>query len=197
LESEAGRRLIAEGEEAGMSDFYQTGVIATLHRLGEDGRANLEQQLERYTEVQPLALVLPALWTEFEKPALEGILQELSRVRYVQQFVLGLDRASEEQFRQAQQRFSVLPGDVKVIWNDGPRVKALFQTLEENGLNPGPVGKGRTCWMAYGYVLASRKADVIALHDCDIVNYDRHMLARLVYPVVNPILNSARRSTRE
>ncbi|HEY4681725.1 MAG TPA: hypothetical protein VIH17_00570, partial [Candidatus Acidoferrales bacterium] len=36
------------------------------------------------------------------------------------------------------------------------------------------------------YVLASRKADIIALHDCDIVNYGREMLARLCYPVVNP-----------
>jgi glucosyl-3-phosphoglycerate synthase len=43
--------------------------------------------------------------------------------------------------------------------------------------------------MAYGYVLASRKADVIALHDCDIVNYSREMLARLCYPVVNPNIN--------
>jgi glucosyl-3-phosphoglycerate synthase len=42
--------------------------------------------------------------------------------------------------------------------------------------------------MAYGYVLASRKAEVIALHDCDIVTYSRELLARLVYPVVNPNL---------
>jgi len=27
---------------------------------------------------------------------------------------------------------------------------------------------------------------VIALHDCDIVNYSRDMLARLCYPVVHP-----------
>jgi glucosyl-3-phosphoglycerate synthase len=35
-------------------------------------------------------------------------------------------------------------------------------------------------------VLASRKASVIAIHDCDIVNYSREMLARLCYPVVHP-----------
>ena len=29
---------------------------------------------------------------------------------------------------------------------------------------------------------------VIALHDCDIVNYDRQLLARLCYPVVHPHL---------
>jgi glucosyl-3-phosphoglycerate synthase len=40
--------------------------------------------------------------------------------------------------------------------------------------------------VADGYVLARGDAEVIAIHDCDIVTYDREMLARLVYPVVNP-----------
>ena len=43
--------------------------------------------------------------------------------------------------------------------------------------------------MAYGYVLACRKSDVIALHDCDILSYDRELLARLCYPVANPNIN--------
>jgi len=169
-----------------MSDFYQTGVLATLHRLGQHKLETLEQQLELFAEQQPIALVLPALYTEFEKPAIEGILRELSQVRYVQQFVVTMSRTTAEQFREVQKRLGVLPAEVRIVWNDGPRVQSLYQTLEENSLRPGPDGKGRSCWMAYGYVLASRKADIIALHDCDIVNYGREMLARLCYPVVNP-----------
>jgi glucosyl-3-phosphoglycerate synthase len=53
----------------------------------------------------------------------------------------------------------------------------------------GADGKGRSCWMAYGYILASRRAGVIGLHDCDIVNYKREMLARLCYPIANPNIN--------
>jgi glucosyl-3-phosphoglycerate synthase len=60
--------------------------------------------------------------------------------------------------------------------------------LEEQGLSAGVDGKGRSCWLAYGYLLATGDCDVIALHDCDIVNYDRHLLARLCYPVANPNL---------
>jgi len=172
-----------------MSDFYQTGQIATLHRLGERKLEVLEQQLERFAEQQPVALVLPALYAEFEKPAMETILRELSQVRFVKQFMVTMAATSREQFREAQQRLSVLPGEVRILWNDGPRVQKLYQTLEENGLRVGPDGKGRSCWTAYGYVLASRQADVIALHDCDIVNYSREMLARLCYPVVNPNIN--------
>lgn len=40
-----------------------------------------------------------------------------------------------------------------------------------------------------GYVIANGMCDVIALHDCDIVNYNRDMLARLCYPVANPNLD--------
>ena len=172
-----------------MSDFYQTGVVATLHRLGEHKVEILEQQLERFVQEQPIALVLPALYAEFEKPAMDGILDQLSQVRYVRQFIVTMAQTTAEQFREAQQRLAVLPGDVRIVWNDGPRVQELYRTLEENGLRIGPNGKGRSCWMAYGYVLASQQADVIALHDCDIVNYSREMLARLCYPVVNPNIN--------
>jgi glucosyl-3-phosphoglycerate synthase len=33
------------------------------------------------------------------------------------------------------------------------------------------------------------KPKSIALHDCDIVTYNRDMLARLLYPVANPLFN--------
>ncbi len=172
-----------------MSDFYQTGVIATLHRLGDPKLEVLEQQLERFTERWPIALVLPALYSEFEGPAMPGILEQLARVRYVQQFIVTMARTSAEQLQRAQELLSVLPAQVRVIWNDGPRVQALYRTLEENGLIVGADGKGRSCWIAYGYALASQQAGIIALHDCDIVNYNREMLARLCYPVANPNIN--------
>ncbi|HLE70744.1 MAG TPA: glycosyl transferase [Vicinamibacteria bacterium] len=171
-----------------MSDFYQTGLIATLHRLGEARLEPLERELEQFSAQAPLALVLPALHQDFVGPAMEGILQELKQVHYVDQFVLALSRTTREQFREARDRLRSVPGDVRIVWIDGPRITRLFQSLEEQGLFIGPDGKGRSCWMAYGYVLAVRRARVIALHDCDIVNYQRYMLARLCYPVMNPNL---------
>ncbi len=128
-----------------MSDFYQTGVVATLHRLGEHKVEILEQQLERFVQEQPVALVLPALYAEFEKPAMDGILQQLSQARYIRQFVVSMAQTTAAQFRDAQQRLAVLPGEVRIVWNDGPRVKEIYHTLEENGLHIGPDGKGRSC----------------------------------------------------
>jgi glucosyl-3-phosphoglycerate synthase len=172
-----------------MSDFFQTGVVTTLHRLGKHKLESLERQVEYFAEQQPIALVLPALYAEFENPAMEGILKELMQVRFVKQFVVTMARTDEHQLRDAMARLADLPGELRIIWNDGPRVQHLYKVLEDNGLHVGPDGKGRSCWMAYGYVLASRKADVIALHDCDIVNYSRELLARLCFPVVHASIN--------
>jgi glucosyl-3-phosphoglycerate synthase len=41
-------------------------------------------------------------------------------------------------------------------------------------------------WYCLGYVLSSGRAESVALHDCDIVTYQRELLARLIYPVANP-----------
>jgi len=47
-----------------MSDFFQTGSVATLHRLTSGGRGRLENELGEYTKKKPVGLVLPALYTE-------------------------------------------------------------------------------------------------------------------------------------
>jgi glucosyl-3-phosphoglycerate synthase len=82
----------------------------------------------------------------------------------------------------------VLPQETILIWNDGEKVQSLYDILKKNDISAGEDGKGRSTWMGFGYVLASEKSEVIVLHDCDIINYDREFLARLCYPVVNPNL---------
>jgi len=171
-----------------VSDFYQNGVVTVLHRLGRSNTAQLEEELERYAKTTPIALVLPSLYAELERPALKGIVETLSEVRYINEIVISLDQASALEFRLAKQFFSQLPQRVRIIWNDGSRIQALLNTLVSNELDIGLQGKGRGCWTAYGYVLARGQSQVIALHDCDIVSYDRQYLARLCYPVANPNL---------
>lgn len=172
-----------------MSDFYQTGVVATLHRLGSRRIEEIEDELVRFSRHMPMALVLPALYSEFETPAMAGILKELPKIPYLTQIVLTLGNANAEQFADAKNRLSGVHKNARLIWNDGERVQRLFQWLEENELTPGPAGKGRACWIAYGYVLASGQAKAIGLHDCDIVNYNRELVARLLHPVANPTVD--------
>jgi glucosyl-3-phosphoglycerate synthase len=169
-----------------MSDFHQNGVVTVLHRLGQPNVERLEAELERHARANPIALVLPSLYSELEGPALKGIVETLKTVRYLNEIVISLDRASALEFRLAKEYFAVLPQRVRLIWNDGDRIQEILKLLVSNGIDIGLQGKGRGCWMASGYVLALRQSKVIALHDCDILSYNREYLTRLCYPVANP-----------
>ena len=171
-----------------MTDFSQIGSITTLHRLGNPNLERLEGHLIDYAESQPIALVLPCLYSELEGPALGKIIEQLKHVPYLKEIIVALGRASALEFRRAKDYFAVLPQDVRLVWVDGPRVQGLFDTFQSQGIDIGLPGKGQSCWMAFGYVLARQQSKVIALHDCDIMNYDREFLARLCYPVGNPHL---------
>lgn len=169
-----------------MADFYQTGLVPTLHGLNRDGLPHLEAELEQISKTKGIGLVLPALYSEFETPAMKGILEELREVNYLRRIVLVLARADERQYRRVCDLFKDFSTEVTVIWINSDPVQNFFRYLEDNGLSSGVEGKGRSCWLAYGYIMAKGDCDVIALQDCDIKTYTRRMLARLVYPLVMP-----------
>jgi len=171
-----------------MSDFFQTGAIATLHRLGQPNYERLEKELEEYSNEIPIGLILPCHAKELGTKALRGIIRELKNVKYIKQIVVGLDGANITQFRRAKKIFSALPQNPILLWNDGPRIQQLYRKLEEADLYPGTQGKGRNVWTCFGYIIASDKVKMVALHDCDILTYNRELLARLCYPVAHPSL---------
>ncbi len=169
-----------------MGDFHQNGQITTLHNLGQRPVDDMEAELTRFKSSRPMGLVLPSLFSELEGPALANIVDELCHVPYLDEIVIGLDRADLEQFKHALSYFRKLPQHHRILWNDGPRLLEIDAKLKDLGLAPSHLGKGRNVWYCYGYMLASGKAEAIALHDCDILTYDRGLLARLIYPVANP-----------
>ncbi len=172
-----------------MGDFHQNGVITTLHNLGQRPLENMEAELESFKPSRPMGLVLPSLFSELEGPALSGIIDELVGVPYLDEIVIGLDRANQQQYEYALEYFARLPQHHRILWNDGPRLLAIDEQLKKLELAPTHMGKGRNVWYCYGYMLASGRAEAIALHDCDILTYDRSLLARLIYPVANPNFN--------
>ncbi|EPC01221.1 glycosyl transferase [Litchfieldella anticariensis FP35 = DSM 16096] len=172
-----------------MSDFYQNGIITNFHNLTRRPVEALEVDLVRFSMRRPMGLILPSLYSELEGPALSHIVDELAKVPYLSEIVIGLDQADREQFLHAREFFSRLPQHHRILWNDGPRLRALDAELAAEGISPQEPGKGRNVWFCAGYVLASRRAEAVALHDCDIVTYDRSLLARLIYPVAHPQFN--------
>jgi glucosyl-3-phosphoglycerate synthase len=172
-----------------MGDFYQNGIITTLHNLADRPLAELEAELVTFSARRPMALILPSLYSELQGEALPRIIDELTQVPYLSEIVIGLDRADQEEFRKALQFFGRLPQHHRVLWNDGPRLQAIDQLLQAQGLAPRELGKGRNVWYCMGYTLAANRAESVALHDCDIVTYQRSLLARLIYPVAHPRFN--------
>lgn len=170
-----------------MSDFFQTGAVATLHRLGKPDVARLEHELAEFAKETPIALVLPCHIRELGTAALRGIARELARVNYLKQIIVGIDGATRPRdWQKARRFFAQLPQKPTLLWNDGPRMKQLFEKLEDAELSAGQAGKGRNVWICFGYLLASDQARMVAVHDCDIVTYSRELLARLCYPVAHP-----------
>jgi glucosyl-3-phosphoglycerate synthase len=169
-----------------MSDYHQGGSVATLHNLTQRSVEQLEDELVAFSKVRPMGLLLPSLYSELETEAMPQILSEVKKVPYLNQIVVGLDRASRDQYREALRFFESLPQHHRILWNDGPRLRALDADLQAHGVAPQEEGKGRNVWYCLGYMLATDKAEAIALHDCDIVTYDRSLLARLIYPMANP-----------
>jgi glucosyl-3-phosphoglycerate synthase len=175
-----------------MSDFQQAGPISTLHLLSELHAPSVEREIDQASKLRPIALVLPCLISEMEGSALKVIMSALESVNYLREVIVTLGPATQEEFDRACEYFVPLRKEgrrVRIIWNDGERAKALYSMIEKAGLFPGPHGKGRSAWMAYGYIVSLQECYIIALHDCDILSYTRTLLNRLVYPTVMPDLD--------
>lgn len=169
-----------------MADFHQNGHIATMHNLRSSPMEAMTHAVSTFAQSRKITLILPSLYSELQASALDNIVEELAQVPYLHRIIIGLDRATEEEYRHAVSYFSRLPQNHVVIWNDSPRQKAIGERLEKMGLAPIEPGKGKNVWGCLGYLMACRDSSVVAIHDCDITTYSRDMLTRLVYPVANP-----------
>ena len=135
-----------------MSDFYQNGIITNFHNLSDRAVEDLEKELVAFSRTRPMSLVLPSLYSELEGPALDNIINELTKVPYLSEIVIGLDRADETEFTHARKFFDRLPQHHRILWNDGPRLRALDEKLrDEAGLcDIMPVPAYRGCIEAEG-----------------------------------------------
>ena len=172
-----------------MSDFSQNGVISTLHDFNTKSTSVIESELSKFSKQRKMELILPCLYSELEGAALPKIVEEISKTKYLDHIIIGLDRANETQAKKAWKFFKKLKTSFSILWNDGPGMKKLDQELKKNNLAPSELGKGRNVWYCIGMCIARDSARSVALHDCDIKTYDRRMLAKLFYPVVNPLFN--------
>ena len=172
-----------------MSDFHQNGFITTFHNFRTKDLKLIESELNKFSKVRPMQLLLPSLYSELSGSALPDIIEKLKKVSYLKQITIGLDNANKKEFLHARKFFSQLPQKVKIVWHNGPNMMAVSNLLRENGLDNSNPGKGRNVWYCMGYIYGLKNCEAVALHDCDILTYDTEMLARLFYPIANPAYN--------
>ena len=172
-----------------MSEFSQNGVVATLHDFSNRDLKDLERDLKKFSKDRKMELILPCLYSELEGSALPNIVSEISKTNYLNHIIIGLDSANEEQAKKAWNFFKKLNCPFTILWNDGPNLLKLDKELKNYNLAPQELGKGRNVWYCLGMAIARGEARSIAFHDCDILTFDRRLLAKLFYPVVNPLFN--------
>jgi len=172
-----------------MSEFSQNGIISSLHDFGTKSTKDIEKDLLKFSKERKLELILPCLYSELEGDALPNIVKEISKTKYLNHVIIGLDQANKAQAKKAWKFFKKLKTPFSILWNDGPKLKKLDKELKGIDLAPKQMGKGRNVWYCIGMAIARDEARSVALHDCDIKTYDRRLLAKLFYPVENPLFN--------
>ena len=173
-----------------MGSFYQNGIVANLHDFSygsssENNYKKLENELVQFSKDNPMELILPSLFSEINGSALPNIVNEINKTKFLNHVVVGLDKSNSQESKTAFKFFDQLKIPFSILWNDGPRLMELDEELKEKGLAPREFGKGRNVWYCIGMTLARGEAESVALHDCDILTYEKSLLAKLFYPIAN------------
>ena len=84
-----------------MGDFSQNGVISTLHDFGTKSTSVIEKELLEFSTKRKMELILPCLYSELEGTALPKIVEEISKTKYLDHIIIGLDKANEVQAKKA------------------------------------------------------------------------------------------------
>ena len=161
-----------------MSDFAQAGLITTLQRLNDTHLDALESELIEAGQERRIGLILPCHASELERPALSGIVRELSTAAWLGEVIVAMNGPDEAARERAEEAFMRLPQETRILWHtDEP--------------SPGAVdavkwGKGQNVAAALKVLCEEARCEVIAAQDCDVASFQRRDLARLVYAVAQP-----------
>ena len=164
-----------------MSDFFQHGLISTLHRL------NPAEPVEDLNEAG-LGLLLPCHLRDIGGEALINMVKTLDRLTCFEHVIISINGSasgreaglsSESAVRDALQFWSQLSAPHTVLWNDSP---TFLSWLGHHNLPAAP-GKGLNLWSGLGFALSQTELQALIIHDCDIQNYTVSLPISLAVPV--------------
>ena len=109
---------------------YEQELITTIHDLSYQPD-RLEQRLTELSQTHPTAVLIPSLYEELGRPALGVIRDHLSHCPFVNNVIVCLYADTFEQYRHAVQFFEPLPQPTFVLWENGPGITGILQTLQD------------------------------------------------------------------
>ena len=80
-----------------MSDFYQN-IVPTFTRLENEDLNQMEQQVAKVAARLPIGVIIPALFKDLSSPAMQKIIQELTKMSFVSRVYISLDQGSAEEY---------------------------------------------------------------------------------------------------
>ena len=120
-----------------------------MHNFNNSNNKALASELDIISQEQPMELILPCLFSELEADALKNIIQSINKINFLNHVIIGLDKANHKQFLYAREYFSELKVQHSILWNDGPKLKALQKVLHKEGIADVEDGKGKKCLVLY------------------------------------------------
>jgi glucosyl-3-phosphoglycerate synthase len=161
--------------------------IANIH----DFNQNFESMAKRLTELKttyPSGLIIPILGSDVQNPALQKMVIEINQCQYLSKIIIALATETDADYKQAYQLSKSFKIPCEVAWCNKPEVKSVLEELKDKGLDVTSLsGKGKDVWIATG--IASIDLFAFALHDADIVTYDKMLPTKLLYPIIEPKLD--------
>jgi glucosyl-3-phosphoglycerate synthase len=162
-----------------MSDFAQSGLIATLQQLNPTHLPALESEL---AALRPrIVLLLPCHGADLERPALAHIARELAGALFLEEVLLCTNHASDSALQRARTLFDSVPARLRILQTDTPRADALLAGI--------PKGKGLNVWAGIGLLQSESRKTLVVFQDCDVSSFRRGDLARLCFACAHPELN--------
>ena len=155
-----------------MSDFFQHGLISTLHRLNQSS-----QPADLNLDGTGLGLLLPCHTREIGTKALANMVKTFNEISFFDHVIISMNGANSGD--DVLRFWSGLRIPHTILWNDSP---AFASWLKGHDL-PTASGKGLNLWTGLGFAVTQTQLQALIIHDCDIRNYKAQLPADLAIPV--------------
>ncbi len=161
--------------------------IANIHDFYLDFDS-MSNQLESYKAKFSSGLIIPIIGKDIQSPGLRKIVSEINQCQYLKKVFIALSVKDPGDYEEALRISRSFKVPCEVIWCNKPEVLVVLEELKRKGLDVTELyGKGKDVWMAMG--IASLELFAFAVHDADIMSYNKMLPTKMLYPLIEPKLD--------